>query len=162
MQEPTKERSARFDTRAEFETHLRACLAAAQVTLDLFDPDFAVFPLGSIETDTLLRAFLGRGGMLRLAMHSPAHIERHYPRLLRLLRDYSHAVECRATPKALHNLTDSFCIVDKRHVLRRFHSDHMRGEMAFDAPGAVDVPAHRFEAIWAESRPALQPTTTGL
>ena len=83
MQEPTKEGSARFDTRAGLETHLRACLAAAHVTLDLFDPDFAVFALGSIETDTLLRAFLGRGGMLRLAMHSPAHIERHYPRLLR-------------------------------------------------------------------------------
>ncbi len=162
MQEPIKESSARFDGRAEFETQLRACLAAAHVTLDLFDPDFAVFPLGSSDTDALLRAFLARGGMLRLAMHTPGHIERHYSRLLRLLRDYSHAVECRLTPKALHNLTDSFCIVDSRHVLRRFHSDHMRGEMAFDAPGAVDIPRHRFEAIWAESRPVLQPTTTGL
>jgi len=163
MQETDKAPSTtRFDTRAEIEAHTRACLAAARISLDLFDPDFAVFPLGASEFDSALRAFLAGGGVLRLAMHRPAHIERHYPRLLRLLRDYSHAVECRATPKALHHLTDSFCIVDNRHVLRRFHSDHMRGEMAFDAPGAADVPRHRFDAIWAESRPVLQPTTTGL
>ncbi|MCD2515840.1 hypothetical protein LQ564_05865 [Massilia sp. G4R7] len=159
MQEPS---STRFDTRTEFATHLQACLQAAEHSLDLFDPDFAVFPLGSSDFDTLLRAFLARGGVLRLAMHSPAHIERHYPRLLRLLRDYSHLVECRVTPKALHNLTDSFCIADDRHVLRRFHSDHMRGEMAFDTPASVDIPRQRFDAIWAESRPALQPTITGL
>ena len=163
MQESDKApRTARFDTRAEFEAQLRACLASAQRSLALFDPDFAVFPLGTSEFDTALRAFLSRGGLLRLAMHEPGHIERHYPRLLRLLRDYSHAVECRVTPKALRNLTDSFCIADDTHVVRRFHSDHMRGEAAFDAPAAVDVPRHRFEAIWAESRPALHPTTTGL
>lgn len=154
--------ATRFDTRKEFDAHLRTCLQAAERTLDLFDPDFAVFGLGSSDVDILLRAFLARGGVLRLAMHSPAHIERQYPRLLRLLRDYSHAVECRVTPKALHNLTDSFCIVDRRHVLRRFHSDHMRGEMAFDTPGSLDIPLHRFDAIWTESRPTLQPTITGL
>lgn len=162
MQDTGKPATARFDTCAGFEAQFRACLDAAQVRLDLFDPDFAVFPLGSRDTDAALRTFLGRGGMLRLAMHSPGHIERHYPRLLRLLRDHGHAIECRATPKALHDLTDSFCIVDNRHVLRRFHSDHMRGEMAFDTPDSLDIPRHRFEAIWAESRPTLQPSIAGL
>ena len=154
--------TTRFDTRKEFDAHLRSCLQAAEHTLELFDPDFAVFGLGSSEIDALLRVFLARGGVLRLALHTAAHVERHDPRLLRLVRDYSHAVECRATPKALHNLTDSFCLVDRRHVLRRFHRDHMRGEMAFDTPGSVDIPLHRFDAIWAESRPTLQPTITGI
>jgi hypothetical protein len=154
--------TSRFDTRAEFEARFRACLAAARTRLDLFDPDFAVFPLGTSEVDAALREFLRRGGVLRLAMHSPAHIERHYPRFLRLLRDYSHGVECRATPKTLHQLTDSFCIVDDAHVLRRFHSDHMRGEVAFASPGAVDLPRHRFDAIWEESRVTLLSTKTGL
>jgi hypothetical protein len=152
----------RFDTRTEFEVQFRACLAAARTRLDLFDPDFAVFPLGSSDVDASLREFLKRGGVLRLAMHSPAHIERHYPRFLRLLRDYSHGVECRATPKTLHQLTDSFCIADDAHVVRRFHSDHMRGEAAFASPGAVDLPRHRFDAIWEESRVTLQSTKTGL
>ena len=159
MQEPT---TVRFDTRAGFEAQLRACLLAARTRLDLFDPDFSVFPLGTIDVDAALRAFLAGGGVLRLAMHSPAHIERHYPRLQRLLRDYSHGVECRVTPRSLHGLTDSFCIADDAQVVRRFHSDHMRGEAAFASPGAVDLPRHRFDAIWIESRTILQPTTTGL
>ena len=159
MQEP---RTLRFDTRAGFEAQLRACLAAAHTRLDLFDPDFAVFPLDSPEFDAALRAFFAGGGVLRLAMHTPAHIERHYPRFLHLLRDFSHRAECRVTPKALRQLTDSFCIADDLHVVRRFHSDHMRGEAAFASLGAVDVPRHRFDAIWEESRSTLQSTKTGL
>jgi hypothetical protein len=151
----------RFDTRLECEAQFRACVAASHVRLDLFDPDFAVFPLGASEVDALLRAFLARGGMLRLALHDSAHIERHYPRFLRLLRDYSHQVECRATPRGLRQLTDSFCIGDSAHIVRRFHSDHMRGEAAFDSPQATEVPRERFAAIWAESRPALAASSTG-
>lgn len=159
MQEP---RSIRFDTRAEFEAQFRACLALARTRLDLFDPDFAVFPLGSSDVDAGLRAFLGRGGVLRLALHSPAHIERHYPRFLRLLRDYGHLLACRNTPKGLRALTDSFCIADDVHVVRRFHSAHMRGEASFAVADAVELPRHRFDAVWEESFPVLMSTATGL
>ena len=155
-------RTTRFDTRAEFDARFHACVAAARSRIDLFDPDFAVFPLGASDVDAALREFFKGGGVLRLALHSPAHIERHYPRFLRLLRDYSHRVECRATPRTLRQLTDSFCIADEAHVLRRFHCDHMRGELAFASPEAVDLPRHRFDAIWEESKPVLQSTKTGL
>lgn len=152
----------KFDTRRELELQLRACLEAARLTLDLFDPDFSVYPLGTLDADTLLRAFLARGGRLRLALHDPAHIERHTPRFLRLLRDYSHLCECRQTPRGLRQLTDSFCIADEHDIVRRFHSDHLRGEASFGDPGAIELPRHRFEAIWAESRLVLQPTVAGL
>jgi hypothetical protein len=152
----------RFDTRAECEAQFRACLAASRVRLEMFDPDFAVFPLGASEVDALLRAFLAGGGALRLAMHTSAHIERHYPRFLRLLRDYGHQIECRVTGRGLQQLTDSFCIGDGVHIVRRFHSDHMRGEAAFDAPAATELARERFEAIWDESRARLQASTTGL
>ncbi|KFI06899.1 hypothetical protein [Massilia sp. BSC265] len=154
--------TVRFDTRAEFDIQFRACLAAARARIDLFDPDFAVFPLGASEVEASLREFLKRGGVLRLAMHSPAHIERHYPRFVRLLRDYSHLLSCRNTPKGLRTLTDSFCIADDVHVVRRFHSAHMRGGASFAVPDAVDLPRHRFDAIWEESFPVFQSTTTGL
>ncbi len=152
----------KFDTRRELERQLRACLQAAGRTLDLFDPDFSVYPLGTLETDTLLRAFLARSGRLRLALHDPAHVERHAPRFLRLLRDYSHLCECRQTPRGLRQLTDSFCIADERDIVRRFHRDHLRGEASFRDPTAIELPRQRFEAIWAESRLVLQPTSAGL
>jgi hypothetical protein len=154
--------TVRFDTRAEFQRQLRAVLARATGSLDMFDPDFSLFPLGDPDVDAILRQFLASGGILRLAMHGSAHIERHYPRFLRLLRDHGHRIECRVTGRGLRLLTDSFCIADHLHLVRRFHSDHMRGEAAFDQPQETEVPRERFTAIWAESQPGLHAGTTGL
>ena len=153
---------ARFDMRRELEVHWYALLARAQVRLDLFDSDFAVWPLGSPGTEARLRAFLHAGGALRLALHDTKHLERSCPRLLRAVRDYSHRVECRQTPRSLRHLSDSFALADGLHVVRRFHCDHLRGESAFDAPAAVELPAHRFEALWEESVSTLAPSVTGL
>jgi len=158
----TESRSVRFDTWRELENQFSACIGAAQRTLDLFDPDFAPYPLGALDVDTLLRAFMARGGRLRLALHNPAHIERHYPRFTRLLRDYSHLCECRRTPTGLRHLTDSFCIGDGRDLVRRFHSDHARGAASFGEVAETELPQHRFDAIWLESRTTLQPTISGL
>ncbi len=158
----TDDADNRFTTRTEFEGHFLACVTQSQATLSLFDPDFAVFPLGSIDLDAALRAFLGRGGHLHMAMHQTELIEREYPRFLRLLKDYSHRIECRVTSRQLRTLTDSFCIGDGKHIVRRFHSDHMRGEAVFNAPLATEISRERFIGIWAESLPGLHATTTGL
>ena len=151
-----------FDTRAAFQARLVEVLARARGSLDAFDPDFALFRLGAPDVDTLLRRFLHDGGRLRLALHDPAHLERQAPRFLRLVRDYAHAVACRRTPASLRSLTDSFCIADDLHIVRRFHSDHLRGEAAFDAAQQTELSRLRFIGIWAESQPALQPSMTGL
>lgn len=155
-------RTVPFDTRRDCEAQFLACVQASTLTLALFDPDFTVFPLGSIANDAALRTFLARGGRLRLALHDPTRIERDQPRFLRLLRDYSHLCECRQTPRGLRQLTDSFCIGDDRHLARRFHSDHARGEASFDNPPACELSQHRLDAIWQESHPSLQVSRAGL
>ena len=152
----------KFSTHAEFGAHFLDCIGRANASLMLFDPDFAVFPLGSSETDAALRAFLGRGGHIQMAMHLTAHIEREYPRFMRVLKDYSHRIECRVTNRQLRNLTDSFCMADGIHIVRRFHSDHMRGEAAFNSPPSTEISTERFNGIWAESLSGLHATTTGL
>jgi hypothetical protein len=151
-----------FASHSEFDAHFRRCIASSRERLDWFDPDFAVFPLGASEIDAALRHFIAGGGHIRLAAHRDAYITQHYPRFLRLLRDFSHRIECRITSRGLHHLTDSFCIGDGVHIVRRFHSDHLRGEAAFDLPAATETSIDRFEAIWAESAPGLHPSTTGL
>jgi hypothetical protein len=60
---------APFSSRGEFAQQLGVCIGRARRTLDLFDPDFALFNLGGVELDKTLRAFLHGGGRLRLAMH---------------------------------------------------------------------------------------------
>jgi hypothetical protein len=151
-----------FNSRTEFALHVLTCLTRARQSLDLFDPDFVLFNLGSLDVDNVLRTFLRGGGRMRLAMHSTTHLERDCPRFLRLLRDFGHLAECRATGRGLRHLTDSFCIGDQVDVVRRFHSDHARGEAAFGMQGAADICRERFAGIWDESKPALHPTTTGL
>ncbi len=151
-----------FSSRAQFEAHWLDCVARSRGLLQMFDPDFAVVPLGGAEADAALRLFLSRGGVIELAAHRGGHIERNYPRFLRLLKDYSHRISCRVTPRGLHQLTDSFCIGDGVHIVRRFHCDHMRGEAAFDAPALTEISRERFASIWQESLPGIHPTITGL
>ena len=151
-----------FDTRTAFQQQLGEVLARARASLVMFDPDFALFRLGAPDVDAALRRFLHAGGRLRLALHDTAHLERDAPRFLRLLKDYAHGIECRRTPRSLRELTDSFCIADDLHIVRRFHSGHLRGEPAFDAPQQTELSRMRFDAIWAESQPGLQASVTRL
>jgi hypothetical protein len=154
--------NASFDTRAAFQQQLDEVWARARATLVMFDPDFTLFRLGAPDVDAALRRFLHAGGRLRLALHDPAYLEREAPRFLRLLRDHAHGIECRRTPRALRALTDSFCIADDLHIVRRFHSDHLRGEAVFDAPQQTELSRLRFDAIWAESQAGMQASVSGL
>jgi len=152
----------RFDTRRALQAQWRALLARAGFRLDLFDPDFASFPLGAPDVEATLRAFFQGGGQLRLALHDTTFIQRSCPRFLGLARYYGERIECRQSPRSLRHLSDSFALADGMHVVRRFHCDHMRGEAVFASPAAVELPAHRFEALWEESMLTLSPTVTGL
>jgi hypothetical protein len=151
-----------FTTRREFVTHLAACLTRAERTLQLFDPNFAIWELGSSASDAMLRQFLKAGGRLQLVAHEVRHIERDAPRFLRLTQDYSHLIASRRTNKTLRHLTDSFCIADGRDIVRRFHSNHFRGEAVFDGPADINTSLERFLTIWDESSPALYVNSTGL
>lgn len=152
----------KFASRAELEAHFAGVIARSNASLQLFDPDFSVFNLGLSTNDAALRLFLGRGGHMQLAMHETDYIERHYPRFMQLLRDFGHRIECRVTNRPLRTLTDSFCIGDGKHIVRRFHSEHMRGEAALNSPESTEISNERFVGIWAESLPGLQGSTTGL
>lgn len=151
-----------FSTRGEFEQHLAFCLSRAEHTLQLFDPDFAIWNLGGSATDAALRHFLGRHGRLQLVAHSNAELERHAPRFLRLLKDHGNGIACRLTNRKLRHLTDSFCIADGRDIVRRFHAGQLRGEAVFDAPEDTRLSAERFDTIWHESDPGLHASTAGL
>jgi hypothetical protein len=138
--------------------------APANMQMQLFDPDFSQWGIDSAELAQVLRQFLlaRRNNRLLIACHNVHYLERESLRFMPLLTDFSHAVECRVTPRNLHQLTDSFCIVDEQHIVRRFHSAHFRGEAVFHSPQACQVSAKRFADIWQESVPGLQPGRTGL
>ena len=151
-----------FTTRGEFDAHLRQCFAGARLRLQMFDPDFALWGLESVEVEALLRRFLLGKGRIELIAHDKGWLERDCPRFVRLLHDFGDAIECRVSGKALRQLSDSFCIADGRDIVRRFHSAHLRGEAVFGGPDDTTVSAERFAGMWSESEPGLQSSTTGL
>ena len=112
-----------FDSRTQFQALLLECFSHARLTLQMFDPDYAWWQLGHSKTDALLRHFLQHKGRLQLVAHSNAHLERNEPRFLKLLEDYSHQIECRLTSRSIRTLTDSFCVADGVHIVRRYHAD---------------------------------------
>jgi hypothetical protein len=128
----------------------------------LFDPDFSLWQLGSASFEAELRRFLNGKGQIRMLAHDYDHLRRHCPRLLHLLRDFSHAIESRRTHSHERNLTDSFCIADDLHLVRRFHCDHPRGVASFDAAPPALAWRKRFVEFWQRAAVALPIGTTGL
>ena len=154
--------SRSFSTRLEFEQEIGRCLARANQRLDLFDPDFSLWQLGSSRFDAELRRLLIGKGHIRILAHDYSHLKQQCPRFLHLLRDFSHAIECRVTHSNERHLTDSFCICDDLHLVRRFHCDHARGVAAFDAAPQATACSKRFEELWPRANDAMQIGTTGL
>lgn len=150
-----------FSTRREFDAQLQHCLARAGLRLQLFDPDFAHWALESAAVDAILRRFLLGQGRIELVAHDSAYLAR-CARFMRLLHDFGGAIACRVTDQNLRHLTDSFCLADADHLVRRFHCDHMRGEALSEAPDQVQPYLERFSAIWLEAEPGLHASTLGL
>jgi hypothetical protein len=151
-----------FTTRSAFQAQLQLCFSRARLRLQMFDPDFAQWGLGTREVDATLRRFLMGKGKIELVAHDNAWLERQCPRFLVLLRDFGPAIECRVSGRHLRQLSDSFCIGDGRDIVRRFHSAYLRGEAVFDGPIDTEISAERFYGIWSESMPGLHASVTGL
>lgn len=152
----------KFDTLAGFQQAELQALALADSEICMFDPNFALWQMNSPQLEQLLRSFLlgKRQARLLLAMHDPGHLQHKCPRFMKLLRDFSTSIECRVTPKHLRTLTDSFCVIDQIHQLRRFHCDHVRGEFAQYADCSINL--GRFAQIRDESQQQIHATTLGL
>jgi len=153
-----------FDTEAGYVAAIDAVLAVTQEALCVFDGDLARMELERQARCETLARILGacRESRLRIVLHDPAPLERHSPRLLKLLRDHSDRTEVRQTPKQLRHLADCFMLADARHGVVRFHSQHARGK-CFIGDGEAARPWHeRFEELWEAAIPCLAPTRLGL
>ena len=149
-----------FSTRLEFEEQIRLCLARASERLDLFDTDFSLWQLDTLDGE--LRRFLTGKGQIRMLARDDNDLKQHCPRFLRLLRDFSHAIECRIIHPSERHLSDSFCIADGLHLVRRFHCDHPRGEAVFDAHANASICGEHFNEIWHLSTTTINIGVTGL
>lgn len=154
----------RLASLAEIAEGIDALIDRAQARLRVFDTDLAQGGWGGPGRAERLTAFLRRSPHARveIIVHDTRTIEQACPRLLLLLKAWSHAMTVyRTGPDARHAM-NPLVIADDRHHLHRYHADHPRATLAFDAPLATQPLAARFDEIWATGEPGLSATTLGL
>jgi hypothetical protein len=147
----------------DYEAAIDAVLARPQRTLRIFDRQFSV-SYNSLHRHDLLRAFLlrSRANRLYVVVHDAGNLARDCPRILNLLRQFSHAVTVHETEGQGKRACDPIALADERDYLHRFHYDQPRALLALDdAPGAHGL-LERFQEIWEASVPAISATTIGL
>jgi hypothetical protein len=137
-------------------------LAASEVLV--FDRDLKVGGWDAPARIAVLRGFLlgHHSSRVQIIVHDTTYIEGYLPRLLFLLRDFSHKFSILRTIEDGRNAWDAFVIVDGRHIAHRFHLDSPRGELALNAPLKARELRDRYDDILAFTEPGVNATQLGL
>ena len=153
-----------FDTRAAYQQAISTVLSAATKELCIFDANIENLELDSRTRSDMIAAFLAGGAdrSLRVILHDLDYLTRYSPRLMGLLKRYSHCFSIRQTPESLRSIADSFMLADSVSGVIRFHADHFRGKMLLNIPLDIHDWHQRFENLWLEAVPGATATHLGL
>ena len=154
----------RFDTNEGFQNAMDRLMEQPGRELRLFDPDGAALRLNDPQRIERLDRFLlaSRTRRMYLVVHNTDHITRQCPRLLTLLRRFSHAMQINRTHEEIREVQDAFLLLDSMHYVRRPVASLFRGAMGLGDENEGQALRGRFAEIWAASYPAVSSTTAGL
>jgi hypothetical protein len=153
-----------FDGVADYVAALDTVCAAAQHTLSIFEKNYEDIGFNSEARYNTLRRFLlaGPNNRLHLLAHDTQHLIRYCPRMMMLLREFSHSMSIYQTPPHMLNVTEPFAVADDAHYVRRYHFDDTRGLLAKNDPEGARLLNSRFHEMWASSRSGASATRLGL
>ena len=163
-EETPKTEYQRFEGEAEFQQALDRFLSLPGRELRLFDPDLKALRLNSPARVAQLDSFL-RGSRTRkiyIVVHHTDHLTRHCPRMLGLLKLFTHVIQINRTHEEIRNLQDAFMVLDGQHYLRRPLAEHFRGAIGLHDETEALAMRSRFQEIWSASYPGVASTTVGL
>ena len=154
----------RFDTNQGFQASIERLLEQPGRELRVFDPDGAALRLNDpVRIDVFNRFLLAsRTRRFYLVVHSTDHLTRQCPRLMSLLRRFSHAMQINRTHEEIREVQDAFLLLDSVHYVRRPVATLFRGAMGLGDENEGQALRGRFGEIWAASFPAVPSTTVGL
>jgi hypothetical protein len=132
--------------------------------LRIFDYNLEDGGYTTLRRHDLLRSFLlaKRSNRLEIVLHDIDYLTRFCPRIISLLKQFSHAITIRQTTPQAKGIYDPFAIADEDCFLHRFHYDDPRAMLALHDLEGSHVLIKRFEEIQAASAPAITTTTLGL
>ena len=162
--ENPKTEYALFEGEGDFQKALDRFLEQPGRELRLFDPDLKSLRLNSPARIAQLDKFL-RGSRTRriyIAVHHTEYLTRHCPRMLGLLKLFTHAIQINCTHEEIRNLQDAFMVLDAQHYLRRPVAEYFRGAIGLHDETEALTMRSRFQEIWSASYPGVASTTVGL
>jgi len=161
---PPEPRETRLDTIAAQVLAIDELIDLAQQRLQVFDIDLSEGGWQSAARCERLAAYLRRAPNARvdIILHDTGWLERSCPRLVNLLRLYSHAITVYRTGPEARAAQDPLVIADGRHFLHRFHIDHAGASFAIEQPQLARPLVERFAEIWATGEPGLGASVLGL
>ena len=163
-EEQPKTEYQRFEGEGGFQKALDRFLEQPGRELRLFDPDLKSLRLNSPARIAQFDRFL-RGSRTRkiyIVVHDTDHLTRQCPRMLGLLKLFTHAIQINRTHEEIRNLQDAFLVLDAQHYLRRPVAEYYRGAIGLHDETEALAMRSRFQEIWSASYPGVASTTVGL
>ena len=161
---PAQPRTIALASIAEQVAAIDELIGLARNRIRAFDHDLSQMGWNqALRIDRLgafLRGTLGR--RLDIIVHDTTYLESSCPRLLALLRTYSHAMTIYRTGQEAKHATDPLLLVDDRHYLHRFHFEQPRAALGIDQPEDTRAFVLRYDEIWATGEPGINATVLGL
>jgi hypothetical protein len=147
-----------------FEAAINLIIGSAEHELMIFDASLAIGGYATVKRAELLQDFLAknRSSRVTILLHDTGYLACYCPRLMQLVRLYSHSVTVLKTGEEAQVARDSFILADGVHYLHRFHLDHARFRYELDDAAAVHPLQERFGQIMETSTQGLSATTLGL
>ena len=139
-------------------------LAQAKRELKIFDPDLSRGAYQSLRVSELLNDFLARDQMNRLTIivHDGQFLMSHCPRLIELMRRYSHSMTVYLTDEQARVALDAFVLADTTDYLHRFHIDHARFKYSQGDVIAARPLHERFDHLLEVTHSRLSAVAVGL
>jgi hypothetical protein len=159
----TPPRHTRLEGIAQYSAAIDTVIAKAQRRIRVFDRNLENIGFNTPGRQELLRSFLlaRRVNHLDIVVHDTGYLSRNCPRMLLLLRQFSHGVSIHQTHAHMQGVYDPF-VADGEHYVHRFHFDDSRSLLALDDPQEARNLNDRFDELWDASFPAVFATTIGL
>jgi hypothetical protein len=147
----------------EYDNALNELITHSTHTIRLFDRRIGGAFNSPQRYDLLRRLLLARRtNRVRIVLHETGNIVRDCPRLMMLLKQFSHAIAIHQTLPAARRVYDPFAIGDDARFVHRFHYNDVRAAAVIGDVAATASLLKRFEEIWQASAPAVTAGKTGL
>jgi hypothetical protein len=146
-----------------YDTALDELIANAGHTVRIFDKNIGR-NFNSPQRHELLGQFLlsRRTNRVKIVLHETTNVVRDCPRLIMLLKRFSHGIAIHQTLPAARRVYDPFAVADDTRFVHRFHHTDMRGVATIGDVAATSLLIKRFDEIWEASTPSVSATTIGL